>query len=73
MCGAFDSMEKDLTSCTYYSLSTDSYGHIEPDMIPFWHLGRLAASFIMLNESNENTLYNMAQVSKIKQLVIKLC
>ncbi|XP_017351656.1 latexin [Ictalurus punctatus] len=46
----------------------DSYGHMEPDMVPFWHLGRLAASFIMLNESNENTLYNMAQVSKIKQL-----
>ncbi|XP_060761815.1 latexin [Neoarius graeffei] len=46
----------------------DSYGHIDPDMVPFWHLGRLAASFIMLNQSNENTLYGMAQVSKIKQL-----
>ncbi|KAK3513491.1 hypothetical protein QTP70_015500 [Hemibagrus guttatus] len=46
----------------------DSHGHMEPDMVPFWHLGCLAASFVMLNESNENTLYNMAQVSKLKQL-----
>ncbi|XP_026797044.3 latexin [Pangasianodon hypophthalmus] len=46
----------------------DSYGHIEPDMFPFWHLGWLAASFVMLNESSENTRYNMAQVAKIKQL-----
>ncbi|XP_028276125.1 latexin isoform X2 [Parambassis ranga] len=46
----------------------DSYGHIEPDMKPFWHLGILASSFIMLNESTENTLYNMAQVANITQL-----
>ncbi|GAA6082927.1 latexin [Tachysurus ichikawai] len=46
----------------------DSYGHIEPDMVPFWHLGHLVASFVMLNESNENTLYNLAQVSKLQQL-----
>ncbi|XP_026172776.1 latexin isoform X2 [Mastacembelus armatus] len=46
----------------------DSYGNIEPDMQPFWHLGILASSFIMLNESNENTLYNMAQVANITQL-----
>ncbi|TSP46858.1 Latexin [Bagarius yarrelli] len=51
-----------------HHLSTDSHGHMEPDMVPFWHLGGLAASFVMLNESNENTMYNLAQVSKIKQL-----
>lgn len=45
----------------------DSYGHMEPEMVPFWQLGGLAASFIMLNESNEDTMYNLAQVSKIKQ------
>lgn len=46
----------------------DSHGHIEPDMKPFWHLGILASSFIMLNESTENTLYNVAQVANITQL-----
>ncbi|XP_078102213.1 latexin isoform X1 [Sander vitreus] len=46
----------------------DSYGHIEPDMKPFWHLSIVAASFVMLNESSENTLYNMAQVANITQL-----
>ncbi|XP_044060031.1 latexin isoform X2 [Siniperca chuatsi] len=46
----------------------DSYGHIEPDMKPFWHLGIVASSFVMLNESTENTLYNMAQVANITQL-----
>ncbi|KAL7851529.1 hypothetical protein AOLI_G00218850 [Acnodon oligacanthus] len=46
----------------------DSYGNIDPEMKPFWHLARVAASFVMLNESNENTLYNMAQVAKITQL-----
>ncbi|XP_035010452.1 latexin [Hippoglossus stenolepis] len=46
----------------------DSYGHIDPDMEPFWHLGTVASSFIMLNESTENTLYNMAQVANITQL-----
>ncbi|XP_060902820.1 latexin [Labrus mixtus] len=47
----------------------DSHGHIDPDMRPFWHLGIVASSFVMLNESNENTLYNMAQVANITQLV----
>ncbi|XP_070761974.1 latexin isoform X1 [Enoplosus armatus] len=46
----------------------DSYGHIEPDMKPLWHLGIVASSSIMLNESTENTLYNMAQVANITQL-----
>lgn len=48
---------------------TDSYGHIEPDMVPLWHLGIVASSFVMLNESTEDTLYNMAQVANITQLV----
>uniref|UniRef100_UPI0037E93061 latexin isoform X1 n=2 Tax=Semicossyphus pulcher TaxID=241346 RepID=UPI0037E93061 len=46
----------------------DSHGHIEPDMRPFWHLGIVASSVVMLNESTENTLYNMAQVANITQL-----
>ncbi|KAM7399247.1 hypothetical protein PAMP_018533 [Pampus punctatissimus] len=46
----------------------DSYGHIEPDMTPFWCLGALASSFVMLAESTEETLYNMAQVTNITQL-----
>lgn len=55
---------------TAMSLSSlDSHGHIEPDMKPLWHLGIMAASFIMLNESNENTLYNVAQVGNVTQLV----
>lgn len=65
--------KKGLPCYTHHPLSPDSYGHIEPDMVPFWHLGKLAASFVMLNQSNENTLYNTAQVSKIKQLVRRLC
>lgn len=47
----------------------DSYGHIAPEMKPLWHLGAAAASFIMLKESNESTLYNMAQVANVTQLV----
>lgn len=46
----------------------DSYGHIEPDMQPLWHLCIVASSFVMLNESTENTLYNMAQVANVTQL-----
>lgn len=46
----------------------DSYGHIEPDMKPLWHLAAAASSFIMLNESTEDTLYNMAQVANVTQL-----
>ncbi|KAM8902831.1 latexin isoform 2-T2 [Spinachia spinachia] len=46
----------------------DSYGHIEPDNQPLWHLGTVASSSVMLNESTENTLYNMAQVASITQL-----
>lgn len=68
LCGTFGTMEKGL-QVTLIILSADSYGHKDPDMVPFWHLGWLAASFVMLKESNENTLYNMAQVSKINQLV----
>ncbi|KAJ3591211.1 hypothetical protein NHX12_009158 [Muraenolepis orangiensis] len=50
-----------------YYLS-DSYGHIDPGMKPFWHLGGVASSFVMLKESSENTLYNMAQVVNVTQL-----
>ncbi|XP_068440370.1 latexin isoform X2 [Clinocottus analis] len=46
----------------------DSYGHIEPDHKPLWHLGIVASSAVMLKESTENTLYNMAQVANITQL-----
>lgn len=38
-------------------------------MKPLWHLGIVSSSFIMLNESTENTLYNMAQVANVTQLV----
>lgn len=38
-------------------------------MEPFWHLGIVAASTVMLNESTENTLYNVAQVANVTQLV----
>lgn len=48
---------------------TDSHGNMEPDMKPFWHLGIVASSFVMLGESTENTLYNMAQVANVTQLV----
>lgn len=51
---------------------SDSNGHIEPDMKPLWHLGTVASSFVMLNQSTENTLYNMAQVANITQLVGRL-
>ncbi|XP_040044300.2 latexin isoform X1 [Gasterosteus aculeatus] len=46
----------------------DSYGHMEPDHQPLWHLGIVASSSVMLKESTENTLYNMAQVANIIQL-----
>ncbi|XP_041920442.1 latexin isoform X2 [Alosa sapidissima] len=46
----------------------DSYGNIAPEMKPMWHLGAAAASFVMLKESNESTLYNMAQVANFTQL-----
>ncbi|XP_010744590.3 latexin isoform X2 [Larimichthys crocea] len=46
----------------------DSHGNMEPDMKPFWHLGIVASSFVMLGESTENTLYNMAQVANVTQL-----
>ncbi|CAJ1065374.1 latexin isoform X2 [Xyrichtys novacula] len=46
----------------------DSHGRIDDDMRPFWHLSIVASSFVMLKESNENTLYNMAQVANVTQL-----
>ncbi|XP_054650100.1 latexin isoform X2 [Dunckerocampus dactyliophorus] len=53
------------------SLSTenlpDSNGHMEPDHEPFWHLGMVASSFVMLSESTQSTLYNMAQVENATQ------
>ncbi|XP_013885029.1 latexin isoform X2 [Austrofundulus limnaeus] len=46
----------------------DSQGNMDPDMEPFWYLCIAASSFIMLSESTENTLYNMAQVASLTQL-----
>lgn len=48
---------------------TDRYGHMEPDTKPLWHLSIVASSLVMLNKSTEDTLYNMAQVANITQLV----
>lgn len=48
---------------------SDSQGNMDPAMKPFWYLCIVASSFIMLSESTENTLYNMAQVGRITQLV----
>uniref|UniRef100_W5M822 Latexin n=1 Tax=Lepisosteus oculatus TaxID=7918 RepID=W5M822_LEPOC len=45
----------------------DSYGFTAPEMTPLWHLGGVAASFVMLKESNESTLYNMAQILSLQQ------
>ncbi|MBN3295723.1 latexin isoform X2 [Amia ocellicauda] len=45
----------------------DSFGFIAPEMKPWWQLGILASSFVMLKESNESTLYNMAQILSVKQ------
>lgn len=42
---------------------------MEPETRPLWHLCIVASSFVMLRESTENTLYNMAQVAYISQLV----
>lgn len=47
----------------------DSYGNMTDEMKPFWHLARVAASFIMLRESSEKTELNMAQVANITQQV----
>ncbi|XP_061538631.1 latexin isoform X1 [Phycodurus eques] len=46
----------------------DSYGHVEPEHVPFWHLGAVASSFVMLSESTQDTLFNMAQVANVSQL-----
>ncbi|XP_018588116.2 latexin isoform X1 [Scleropages formosus] len=46
----------------------DSFGFIAPDMKPLWILAGVASSFVMLKESNENTLYNLAQVANVTQL-----
>ncbi|KPP60840.1 hypothetical protein Z043_121124, partial [Scleropages formosus] len=45
-----------------------SFGFIAPDMKPLWILAGVASSFVMLKESNENTLYNLAQVANVTQL-----
>ncbi|KAL4597411.1 latexin isoform X1 [Arapaima gigas] len=44
------------------------FGYIAPKMKPLWVLAAVASSFVMLKESNENTLYNMAQVANVTQL-----
>lgn len=46
---------------------------MDPAMKPFWMLCIVASTFIMLSESTENTMYNMAQVGRITQLVGGLC
>uniref|UniRef100_A0A8C2H972 Latexin-like n=1 Tax=Cyprinus carpio TaxID=7962 RepID=A0A8C2H972_CYPCA len=45
----------------------DSYGNVSEEMQPFWRLARVAASFIMLRESSENTEFNMAKVASVTQ------
>ncbi|XP_046892376.1 latexin [Hypomesus transpacificus] len=46
----------------------DSYGYVDPSMEALWNLGKVVSSEVMLRESNESTLYNLAQVASITQL-----
>lgn len=65
---AFYQKLKTRTSLVATQNLPDSHGRMDPDMKPLWHLGIVASSFIMLQESTENTLYNMAQVGNVTQL-----
>lgn len=63
------SLEKHILMLHVCKHLSDSHGNMDPDMKPFWYLCIVASSFIMLSESTENTLYNMAQVASLTQLV----
>ncbi|XP_062328814.1 latexin isoform X2 [Osmerus eperlanus] len=44
------------------------YGYVDPSMEALWNLGKVVSSEVMLRESNESTLYNLAQVASVTQL-----
>uniref|UniRef100_H3AWZ7 Latexin n=1 Tax=Latimeria chalumnae TaxID=7897 RepID=H3AWZ7_LATCH len=46
----------------------DSFGNVSAEMKPIWTLAIVGSSYIMWQNSTENTLYNMAQVKSVKQV-----
>ncbi|KAJ8280344.1 hypothetical protein GJAV_G00053440 [Gymnothorax javanicus] len=64
----YQRLKSNFTSMVSGQYIPDSYGFIAPEMTPLWHLAGVASSFVMLNASNENTLYNLAQVANVTQM-----
>lgn len=48
---------------------TDSHGNVSPQMKPVRHLAWVACSYIMWQNSTEDTWYKMAQIQTVKQVV----
>ncbi|XP_057695558.1 latexin isoform X2 [Corythoichthys intestinalis] len=65
---AFFQQQLSRPSLLFASNLPDSYGHVAPEHVPFWHLGMVVSSYVMLNESTQETLYNVAQVANVTQL-----
>ncbi|KAG8581076.1 hypothetical protein GDO81_007545 [Engystomops pustulosus] len=49
----------------------DSFGYIEPQLEPVWHLARLGTSYVIWDKTAEGHEYNMAQIKSVKQVLRK--
>eukprot|EP00062_Callorhinchus_milii_P000642 gi/632934832/ref/XP_007886599.1/ PREDICTED: latexin-like [Callorhinchus milii] len=45
------------------------FGLIDSEMMPFWHLATIGASYIMWEKSTERLVYNMARLQKMNQQI----
>ncbi|NP_001085748.1 retinoic acid receptor responder (tazarotene induced) 1 S homeolog precursor [Xenopus laevis] len=46
----------------------DSFGFIEPDMLPVWYLAIMGSSFAVWEKTTEERSYTMAQIKTVQQL-----
>ncbi|XP_067402448.1 latexin isoform X2 [Emydura macquarii macquarii] len=47
----------------------DNHGNVSPEMEPISHLARIACGYIIWQNSTENTLYNLAQIRDLRQVI----
>ncbi|XP_044146048.1 latexin-like [Bufo gargarizans] len=47
----------------------DSFGFIEPQLVPVWNLAKLGSSYVIWDKTTEGHEYNMQQIKSVKQVL----
>ncbi|KAM4772797.1 ovocalyxin-32-like [Rhinophrynus dorsalis] len=49
----------------------DSFGFIEPDLLPVWYMAVMGSGYVIWEKTTEDRSYSMAQIKSVKQVLRK--